>query len=71
MTKAFLGNSVDCTDAAEVARFWRAVLDRWVADGATSENAVLLAEDEAKSGPRLRVGSGRGVALVPEKGEAS
>ena len=44
---------MDCTDAAAVARFWGDVLGRPVADGATSENAVLLAESEGKSGPRL------------------
>jgi hypothetical protein len=47
------GISVDCTDAATVARFWGAVLGRPVADGATSENAVLLAEDDTSGGPRL------------------
>ncbi|MCU1494822.1 MAG: glyoxalase/bleomycin resistance/dioxygenase family protein [Acidimicrobiaceae bacterium] len=53
MTNTVLGISVDCTDAAAVARFWGAVLGRQVADGATSENAVLLVGDNATSGPRL------------------
>jgi hypothetical protein len=53
MSIEFFGISVDCTDAAAVARFWGAVLGRQVADGATSEDAVLLAEPEALSGPRL------------------
>ncbi len=53
MQNILYGISVDCSDAAAVARFWGAVLGRQVADGATSENAVLLAEDDAKTGPRL------------------
>ena len=53
MSIEFFGISVDCTDAAAVARFWGAVLGRQVADGATSEDAVLLVEPEARSGPRL------------------
>jgi hypothetical protein len=53
MSTTLFGISVDCTDAAAVARFWGAVLDRQVADGATSENAVLLADDTATTGPRL------------------
>ena len=53
MTIEFFGISVDCTDAAAVARFWGAVLGRQVADGATSQDAVLLVEPEALSGPRL------------------
>jgi predicted enzyme related to lactoylglutathione lyase len=47
------GISVDCTDASAVAQFWGAVLGRQVADGATWENAVLPAEDQANGGPRL------------------
>jgi hypothetical protein len=53
VTNTVLGLSVDCTDAATVARFWGAVLGRQVVDGATPENAVLLAGDQATSGPRL------------------
>lgn len=53
MTNTVLGLSVDCTDAGAMARFWGAVLDRQVADGAAPENAVLLAGDQATSGPRL------------------
>jgi hypothetical protein len=49
----FFGISVDCTDAAALAQFWGAVLDRQLADGATSEDALLLVEPEALSGPRL------------------
>jgi Glyoxalase-like domain len=53
VTNTVLGLSFDCTDAAAVARFWGAVLGRQVADGATPEHAVLLAGDQATSGPRL------------------
>jgi predicted enzyme related to lactoylglutathione lyase len=53
VTNTVLGISIDCADAAAVARFWGAVLGREVVDGATSENAVLLAGDDATSGPRL------------------
>jgi hypothetical protein len=53
VSNSLFGISVDCTDAAAVARFWGEVLGRPVADGSTSENAVLLAENEGKSGPRL------------------
>jgi hypothetical protein len=53
VTNTVLGLSVDCTDAAAVARFWGAVLGRQGVDGATPENAALLAGDQATSGPRL------------------
>jgi hypothetical protein len=53
MSNKLLGIAVDCADAAALARFWGAILDRQVARGATAENAVLLAGDEATSGPRL------------------
>jgi hypothetical protein len=53
MSNTLFGVSVDCFDAAVLARFWGAVLGRQVADGANSENAVLLAKDEPDSGPRL------------------
>jgi Glyoxalase-like domain len=53
VTNTLFGISFDCTDASAVARFWGAVLDRQVEDGATSDNAVLLADDQATSGPRL------------------
>ena len=53
MSNTFFGISVDCTDADALAHFWGAVLGRQVADGATAENAVLLANDESGSGPRL------------------
>jgi hypothetical protein len=53
MSSKVLGVSVDCADAAALARFWGAVLDRQVAEGATAQNAVLLPGDQASSGPRL------------------
>jgi hypothetical protein len=53
MSNTFYSVSVDCTDAGAVARFWGAVLGRHVAEDATAEQAVLLAGDEATSGPRL------------------
>jgi hypothetical protein len=53
MSNTFYSVSVDCTDAGAVARFWGAVLGRQVAEDATAEQAVLLAGDEATSGPRL------------------
>jgi glyoxalase superfamily protein len=53
MSNSLFGIAVDCADAATLARFWGAVLDRQVAADATAESAVLLAADEAISGPRL------------------
>jgi catechol 2,3-dioxygenase-like lactoylglutathione lyase family enzyme len=53
MSNSFVGVAVDCNDAAALARFWGAVLGRPVAEDATRDSAVLLAGDEAGSGPRL------------------
>jgi hypothetical protein len=53
MSNSLFGIGVDCSDAAALARFWGAVLGREVAADATSENAVLLTDDETISGPRL------------------
>jgi hypothetical protein len=53
MSNRVFGISVDCADAATLARFWGAVLDWQVAEGATAESAVLLPGDQASSGPRL------------------
>ena len=53
MSNTLFGISVDCTDAAAAAHFWGAVLGRQVADGATAESAVLVVNDEPRSGPRL------------------
>jgi predicted enzyme related to lactoylglutathione lyase len=52
MGNSFVGITLDCNDAAAVARFWGAVLGRQVADDSTSEHAVLLAGDQ-DTGPRL------------------
>jgi predicted enzyme related to lactoylglutathione lyase len=60
MSNTVFGVAVDCSDAAAVARFWGAVLGRTVADGADGANAVLLAGDNALSGPRM------GFHQVPE-----
>jgi hypothetical protein len=53
MSSTFVGVAVDCNDAAALARFWGVVLGRPVAADATPDSAVLLASDEAASGPRL------------------
>jgi predicted enzyme related to lactoylglutathione lyase len=47
-----LGLSIDAHDAAALATFWSAVLDRPIEDGATADNAVVSATDPAQ-GPRL------------------
>jgi hypothetical protein len=53
MSNSLFGIAIDGRDAAALARFWGAVLGRQVAADATADNAVLLAADEAISGPRL------------------
>jgi hypothetical protein len=53
MTSTFFGLSLDCRDAAAVARFWAGALGRQVADDPTPENAVVLATDDSPAGPRL------------------
>lgn len=52
MTATFFGASFDAADAARAARFWAAVLDRTVADGANEQDAVVEAGDPS-GGPRL------------------
>ncbi len=52
MSITFFGTSFDAIDAARAARFWAAVLDRRVADGADEHDAVVEAGDPG-SGPRL------------------
>jgi predicted enzyme related to lactoylglutathione lyase len=47
------GLSYDAVDAEQTARFWGAVLGRELAEGASAENAVLLAGDIPATGPRL------------------
>ena len=47
------GISFDAHDAANLARFWAAALGRDLADGADTDNAVVLPDDLATTGPRL------------------
>lgn len=51
MSNSLFAVAVDCADAAALARFWAEVLGQQVADGATSERAVLLAGGGDVSGP--------------------
>jgi Glyoxalase-like domain len=51
MSNSLFAVAVDCADAAALARFWADVLGRQVAEGATSERAVLLAGGGDVSGP--------------------
>jgi len=52
MTTSVIGLSIDCADAAALARFWSEALGRPVNAGADSEHAAIDATDPA-SGPRL------------------
>jgi predicted enzyme related to lactoylglutathione lyase len=52
MTVSVVGLSIDCADAAALARFWSEVLGRPVNAGADAERAAIDATDPA-SGPRL------------------
>jgi len=52
MSGTFFGASFDAADAVRAARFWAAVLDREVADGADEHAAVVEAGDPS-GGPRL------------------
>ena len=60
MSNALFAVSIDCADAAALARFWADVLGRQVAEDSTSEHAVLLADDGDTSAPRI------GFNKVPE-----
>lgn len=53
MSSQLVAISVDCVDAAALAQFWSAVLGRRIADGATTNDAVLLAGDQASDAPRI------------------
>jgi predicted enzyme related to lactoylglutathione lyase len=53
MSTTVFAISFDAVDAEKVARFWGAVLGRDVAEGASAEHAVLLADDIPTTGPRL------------------
>jgi hypothetical protein len=52
MTVSVVGLSIDCADAAALARFWSEVLGRPVNAGADAGHAAIDATDPA-SGPRL------------------
>jgi predicted enzyme related to lactoylglutathione lyase len=53
MSIDLLAVSFDCTDAARLAGFWAAVLDRKVSDDATPESASVTADGVASTGPLL------------------
>ncbi|MCW2674258.1 MAG: glyoxalase/bleomycin resistance/dioxygenase family protein [Frankiales bacterium] len=53
MSSTVAGLSVDCADAAAVARFWAAALGRQVAVEPTQQNAVVSVGADPASGPRL------------------
>jgi hypothetical protein len=51
-TSTLFGASFDAHHAAKLAQFW-AALRRELADGANADNAVVLPDDVAVTGPRL------------------
>jgi hypothetical protein len=53
MSSSLRAITIDCADAAVLARFWASVLGRQVAGDSTSQRAVLLPADEDTSGPRI------------------
>jgi catechol-2,3-dioxygenase len=59
MSSSMFGVAFDARDAQAAASFWAAVLGRTVADGATSDNALIMA-DPAVPGSRI------GFHRVPE-----
>jgi predicted enzyme related to lactoylglutathione lyase len=52
-SSALFGVSFDTHDAAAVAQFWAAALGRQLAEGADTQNAVVLTADITTTGPRL------------------
>jgi predicted enzyme related to lactoylglutathione lyase len=52
MSNSVIGLSVDCADAATLARFWADVLDRKVSPESTAEFAAIAA-GEPTQGPAL------------------
>jgi Glyoxalase-like domain len=52
MSMSVIGLSIDCANAAALARFWSEVLGRPVNPGADAENAAIDAADPTR-GPRL------------------
>ena len=53
MSNTVLGLSIDCADAATLARFWAEVLGREVAPDPSRESAVVTADPGGVHGPRL------------------
>ena len=53
MSNSLFAVTIDCADAADLARFWADVLGRQVAEDSTSEHAVLLPGDGGTGGPRI------------------
>ena len=53
MTNSLLAVTFDCADAPALARFWADVLGWQVAEGSTSEHAVLLPGDGDTGRPRI------------------
>jgi hypothetical protein len=53
MSSIVAGLSIDCANAAVVARFWAAALGREIAEQATEQNAVVSVGADPASGPRL------------------
>jgi catechol 2,3-dioxygenase-like lactoylglutathione lyase family enzyme len=52
MSNSLFAVAIDCADAPALARFWAGVLGRQVAEDATSEHVVLLADGDT-SGPPI------------------
>lgn len=53
MANTFFGLSVDCADAATLARFWADVLDRDVAAEPSGESATVTVDAAGVHGPPL------------------
>ena len=53
MSNSLLALSFDTADAAAIAGFWAEVLDRPIADGATTQFAAIGVVDATLTGPRL------------------
>jgi len=53
MSNSLVAIAIDCADASTLARFWADVLGRQVAEGSTSEHAVLLPGDGDTGGSRI------------------
>ncbi len=53
MSNSLLAVTMDCDDAAALARFWADVLGREMTEDSNSGQAVLLAADGDARGPRI------------------